>query len=229
MILINLLPEELRPIKRTPLPYIVTGGALIAAIAVMALMFLGNLATQASLRSEYKGLEADLTKLKPIVDEHNELQAKKVNLKDKIETIQIILSDRKIWSEHLHKLASLTPDNVWYSRIRVYAKPDKQVRQKLNPQTKKPEIDPKTGVAKMETINIKVPILEVSGYVVNDESGTANVAPLSEATAKDPEFSKHFEFDNLSKLEDTEYKGFAVRSFTLQYKVRVDTSIEAEQ
>lgn len=227
MILINLLPEELRPIKRTPLPYLVTGGLLAGAVAVMALMFVGALATQAGLKSEFNSLEAELAKLTPIVDEYNQLQEKKVTLKDKIETIQIILSDRKIWSEHLHKLASLTPDNVWYSRIRVYPKPDKMTRQKIDPQTKKPEIDPKTNAIKTEVVNIKVPVLEVSGYVVNDETGTANVAPLSEATSNDPEFSKHFAFDNLSKLEDTEYKGFAVRSFTLQYKVQVDTSVEA--
>ena len=229
MILINLLPEEIRPIKRSPLPYIVTGACLVGAIAVMALMFVSSLATQASLRSEFASLESDLAKLKPIVDEHNQLQEKKVVLKEKIETIQIILSDRKIWSEHLHKLASLTPKNVWYSRIRVYSKPDKTTRQKLDPKTNKPEIDPKTKQPKTEIINIRVPVLEVSGYVINDDGGLANVNPLMQATTTDPDFSKHFELDNLSKMEDTEYKGFAVRSFTLQYKVVVDETVEAPQ
>lgn len=227
MILINLLPEELRPIKRTPLPYIVTGGALIGAVAVMVLMFIASLATYAGLNSELAKNNDELTRLKPVIDEHNALTEKKVNLKDKIETIQEILSDRKIWSEHLHKLATLTPENIWYSRIRVYAKPDRATRQKINPETKKPDLDPKTGLPKMETVNVKVPVLEVSGYVVSDATGTANVAPLSEATSTDPEFSKHFKFDNVSKLEDTDYKGFTVRSFTLQYTIPVDENIEA--
>jgi len=228
MILINLLPEELRPIKRTPLPYIVTGGALIGAIVLMALMFISSLAKQSSLSAELDQNNKDLTALKPVIDEFNALSEKKGSLKDKIDTIQEILSDRKIWSEHLHKLATLTPQNIWYNRIRVYAKPDRQTRERINPETKKPELDAKTGLAKTEIINIKVPVLEVSGYVVNDATGTANVAPLSEATSTDPDFAKHFKFDNVSKLEDTEYKGFAVRSFTLQYKIAVDSTIEAE-
>lgn len=224
MILINLLPEELRPIKRTPVPYIISGGALIGAVAGMVLLFLSGLATQSSLKAELKKNNDELAALKPVVDEYNQLQEEKVNLRDKIETIQQILSDRKIWSEHLHQLATLTPENVWYSQIRVYQKPDKKTVQKIDPKTQKPEIDPKTNQPKTEIKNIKVPVLEVSGYVVNDATGTANVAPLSEATSKDPEFSKHFKFENVSKLEDTEFKGFSVRSFTLQYQIQVDES-----
>ena len=70
------------------------------------------------------------------------------------------------------------------------------------------------------------------GFILlGDRNGPAGlivsgVAPLSEATSTDPEFSKHFKFDNVSKLEDTEYKGFAVRSFTLQYTIQVDSTIE---
>lgn len=230
MILINLLPQELRPIKRTPLPYIVTIGGLIAAVAVMGLTFFASIATLSSLNAEKAKNEDELKALKPVIDEHNDLAHKKENLKDKIDTIQEILSDRKIWSEHLHKLASLTPDNIWYSRIRVYAKPDKQTVQKLDPETKKPIIDPKTNQPQTEVRNIRVPILEVSGYVIPDQqTGIANAAPLSEATSQDPEFSKHFAFDNVSKIEYTDFKGFSVRSFTLQYKIQVDNTVEAGQ
>lgn len=221
MILINLLPEELRPIKRTPLPYIITGGGLLLSIAGMALVFITNMATHSGLNAELATNNQELTRLQPVIDEFNALSNKKLELQDKIETIQEILSDRKIWSEHLHKLATLTPDNVWYSRIRVYSKPERRQQQRINPETKKPELDAKTGQPKMETVNVSVPVLEVSGYVVNDDTGTANVAPLSDATSRDPEFAQHFKFDNVSKLEDTLYKEFTVRSFTLQYKIQV--------
>lgn len=227
MILINLLPEELRPIKRTPLPYIVSGGAFIGAIAVMALMFLSGVARVSGLNSELAKNEADLNALKTVVDEYNSLNQKKVNLKDKIATIQEILSDRKIWSEHLHKLASLTPENIWYSRIRAYSVSQQVTVPKMDSETKKQAIDPNTKQPQTERKTMNVPILEVSGYVINDATGIANVAPLSEATSTDPEFSKHFDFDNVSKLEDTEFKSFAVRSFTLQYKIIVDTTAEA--
>lgn len=220
MILINLLPEELRPIKRTPLPYIVSVGALIASIAVMALLFLSGWATINAKNAEYAKNETEFNALRPVVEESNALDQKKLNLKDKIETIQKILSDRKIWSEHLHKLSTLTPENVWYSRIHVYMKADRVTVPKIDPETKKQALDSNKNPL-TEVKNINVPILEVSGYVINDKNGVANVAPLSEATSRDPEFAKHFAFDNVSKLEDTEFKGFAVRSFTLQYKIQV--------
>lgn len=227
MILINLLPEEIRPIKRTPLPYIATVGGLILAIAAMALLWVGNFSTERALQAELATTQADFHALDAVVKEHNDLNQKKLNLKDKISTIQEILSDRKIWSEHLHKLASLTPDNIWYSRIWVHSVMQTMTVEVLDPQTNKPAIDPTTKQPRTERKQVPVPVLEVSGYVVNDAGGVAQVAPLSEATSSDPEFGRHFDFENVSKLEDTVFKTFAVRSFTLQYKIVVDNSAEA--
>ena len=73
MIRINLLPEELRPIKRTPLPYLVSSAVLIGACVLMALMFLSGWATIQSKKAEYAKNEEEFAALKAVVEESNAL------------------------------------------------------------------------------------------------------------------------------------------------------------
>jgi len=228
MILVNLLPQDLRPIKRTPVPYILSVGFLIGALAAMAALYLAGLGTAARIGSELASTEDALNKLAPVIQEHNELSERKIALQDKIETIQEIQGDRKIWSEHLHKLATLTPENIWFSRIRETSQTFRETVEKRDPKTGNPVINPTTKQPEIEVRNVRKPVLEVRGYVINDaETGRANIAPLSNATDADPLFSRHFKQISPA-FTDTEFNGFRVRSFTLTYQILVDNTPEGE-
>lgn len=220
MILINVLPDHLRPVKRTPLPYIGAAVAISLALFMVASMFIGVMAELSGTNGSIDDTNAQLKDLEPIVEKHNELTAQQLRLQNKIETIEEILSDRKIWSEHLHKLAVLAPDNFWLSAVRTSL-------ERFQRRVPRIDKDGKTvlgsdGQPVMDRKTVNLPVLEVSGYVIPGEDGYSNIAPLTAATTNDPEFSANFELTRPS-FEDTEFDGFAVRSFTLQYLIRSNT------
>lgn len=210
MILINLLPEHLRPIKRTPLPYFVSIAVLVLAVAGIALMLLQTLANKSHLANEINTRKEELAALRPVVEEHNKLQDQKLALADKVEIIQDILADRKIWSKHLHKLASLTPENAWFSRMQVTSRRFKESVM---------EMDPKTKEMKTVVKQVPRPVFEISGYVINDEEGRSTINPLVDNLNADEDFSDHFELITPS-FEDTEFAGYEVRGFTLEYLIK---------
>lgn len=210
MILINLLPYELRPVKRTPLPYMVSIALWIAAVAGIGLLFMQTMGELSRLDSEIAARKLELNKLAEVVEEHNRLEDQKVRLADKVEIIGEILADRKIWSKHLHKLASLTPENAWYSEILVTSR---TIRESVQ------ELDPKTQEMRTVVKRVPRPVLEISGYVINDEEGRGNINPLVDNLNEDEGFSDHFEIIT-TRLSDTEFNGFNVRGFTLEYLIK---------
>lgn len=218
MININLLPKELRPVQRTPLPHV-----LSLLIMVAALAFIAN--TYVSLNRELDGVErqlertkSDLAALEPTIREHEELLKQKELLGRKISAIQEILQDRTIWSEQLHQLATLTPENIWYSRIRVTSRKFMEERPAINRRTGAPEVDPRTGQPKMARVSIDRPVFEISGYAVDDATGLSSTASLATNTSNDAQFAKLFALYT-SKIEDTEYNGFPVRTFSFEYLI----------
>ena len=68
MITVNLLPYELRPVKRTPLPYILSGATLILAISVVAIVFVKNIADIAGATRTLNEHKAELSRLQPVVE-----------------------------------------------------------------------------------------------------------------------------------------------------------------
>ena len=233
MIRINLLPHELRPIKRTPLPYI--GGALliVAAIAGVAVMMMSVTANIAGVNAKIANSKAEFSKttkivgkdgnpltLDEVVKEHKSLFERKDLLEKRVAIITDILSDRIIWSEQLFRLTKLTPDNIWYKRIRVNWKDFKEKQYKLNKKGE-PELDKKTKEPIVETKVVKKPILEISGYVIPDEQGNVQITELFGQLVKDPDFSRQFT-DPIPVLKDTAYNDFRVREFTLEFRIVTD-------
>ncbi len=219
MITINLLPHDLRPIKHSALPY--AGAVLVFLLAVfgMAFVFMTMHGRIADTQQELDAKQTELGALASVVKEFNDLSQRKITLEKKAQIIKEILSDRVIWSEHLNQLAGLTPANIWYKRIRVVWQSFKEQQVKVDPKTGKVVLDPKTQQPQMETKSIQKPVLEISGYVVADAQGERQVSPLLDATTKaDSEFAKIFTLQP-PKIEDTEFKGFAVRGFTLNYVI----------
>jgi Tfp pilus assembly protein PilN len=234
MIIINLLPYHLRPIKRTPLPYFLSVGVLILAMAAAGYLFLSTHAAMAGAAKEKRQLEAEFQTptnilndqgeritLADIVEEYNKLSVEKAKLGDRIAIIKEILTDRIIWSEQLHKLAKLTPANIWYGRIRVTLQTFKEQRIKTDPKTGQPLIDATTKQPQTEMQNVKRPVLEITGYAISDEQGERQISQLLDNTTdqqRDAEFVKRFTLmrPNLSLAE---INGFVVRKFILEYLI----------
>ncbi|MBI2421186.1 MAG: hypothetical protein HYV27_00050 [Candidatus Hydrogenedentes bacterium] len=219
MITVNLLPRHLRPIKRTPLPHLLSLLALVLVLAGLALVLIAVEARQSGLQSEINETQAKYDKFADIVNESNTLTVKKEQLQTKIETIQEILIDRIIWSEQLYNLSRLTPENMWYKRIRTTYQSFQEEEVLLDPKTGKPEIDKRTKQQKTVKKTVKRPIFEVSGYVVNDKEGSNQVYPLTRNTTTDPEFNRYFKLYR-PFTEPTEFNGYSVQSFTLEYSIK---------
>jgi hypothetical protein len=218
MILINLMPPHLRPIKRTPLPHIGSILVLLMAIAAMLYLLLGIRAQISNTRAELEAKTREYQELEDTVREFNELNAQKAALRDKISVIQEILADRIVWSEQLNRLVELTPDNIWFSGVAVTVQNFPERRPKMDSKTNQPMKEKNSDNLIYENVQVKRRVLEVSGYVVTDETGRSDVFPLAEASSKDLEFSRYFKLIR-PKLQDTEFEGFAVRGFSMEYLI----------
>jgi Tfp pilus assembly protein PilN len=219
MIRINLLPNELRPIKHSPMPYAISGAILFVAVLGMLYVFGLTQSKISDARQKLDAKKTELQALQPEVEKYNSLSERKIVLDKKSKIIQEILSDRVIWSEHLSQLAKLTPDNIWYKRIRVVWQSFKEQQPKFDPKTNKPVLDPKTQEQQYETKSVQKPVLEISGFVIADAQGERKVYTLTDATTKEgSDFAKTFVLQP-PKLEDMEFKGFSVRGFTLNYVI----------
>lgn len=216
MILINVLPDHLRPIKRTPLPYIVAAILIGLALSMVGWLYAGALTTASRINTDIRDTEAALTELEPVVDEYNALTEQQIRLKSKIETIQDILSDRKIWSEHLHTIAELLPDNFWLSEVK--SSTNREYRNVTKLDEKGNPVKNSRGEVQTERKTVYMPILDISGYVINDENGESDASPFTKGAAEDPEFSEHFKIIKPS-IEDSEFDGFFARKFTFRYQI----------
>ncbi len=218
MIQINLLPHHLRPIKRSALPYVLCAALLVLVVLGIGVSFVGMQAAIAAMNNELETHNKKMTELQPIVDESNELEALKVQLADKLKTIDEIAKDRIIWSRQLWSLSRLTPDNVWYSEIVVTTKTYQVQEQVIDPQTGKPKVNPQTKQIEMKMRPVQRPILRVSGYVVESPDGSQDVSPLTDALTTDPEFTSMFQLEPPS-FQNTEFEGFPVKKFTLEFLI----------
>jgi Tfp pilus assembly protein PilN len=209
MIKINLLPYDLRPVKRTAAPYVLSGLLLAVAVVVMAGLWIHLYAQIGAQRGQLAQHQKELEGLKAIVDEYNKRTEQKLKLADKMAIIQEIVSDRIIWSRQLYNVSRLTPDNFWYNSIAEKEKTSKESRMVFDEKTKKED---------MKTVTMKRRVLEVGGFVIEGPDGSNDIYPLTFKMEQDPEFAALFQFSS-PKLVDTEFQGYKVRKFTLEYLI----------
>ena len=218
MILVNLLPQEQRPIKRTPLPHLLSLLALVGALVGMAAVFLALQAEKAGEQARLDKINARLKELEPIREDYRRLKAEEKTLRAKVEVIEAILEARIIWSEQLDRLVTLTPENVWFERMWVSVEEDTREVVVLDEKTKQPVIDPRTNREKVEMIKTKEHRLHFTGYVKPDADGNKEISPLLDSLRNDPKFSAIFPFKD-ARYEDTEFNGYPVRKFTSDYRI----------
>jgi len=207
MITINLLPDELRPVKRTPLPHMITSAVFVGAILFCGMVFLSN---GADIRKEKNQMDSNtvaLQSLQAVVDESNALNDKKISLVDQVQTINEIASDRIIWSRQLFNLGRLAPKNLWYDTIQVDTRRFPVTKTVYNAQTK---------VNEKKTENIDKQVLVVKGYVVPGENGKSSISPFTLLTESDEEFSGLFQFYD-SSFSDTSFDTHDVREFEVEF------------
>ncbi|MEA3364990.1 MAG: hypothetical protein U9Q79_05060 [Candidatus Hydrogenedentes bacterium] len=218
MITINLLPKHLRPVKRTPIPHILSILVLVAAVVAMGLVFVTVRAQLIVVRNQLAGVNQELGELQGIVDEYDQLLKEKARVADKIKAIEEISSDRIIWSRQLYNLSRLAPDNLWYTEIAVATKKGQKTEPMIG-QDGKVVLDPATKQPRMGTVNIDIPVLRVSGYVIETPDGRLDTGSFARATEKDEEFFALFQFEP-PRVQDTVYEGYRVREFTFEFVIR---------
>ncbi len=204
MITINLLPYELRPIKRTPLPYI--GGA-IAFVAVLAMIVLTYFSAHSDVNAATTLLikhKEEFLALESVVKEYNDLNAEKQLLDKKAKTIEDIVADRLIWSRQLFNFSRLLPDNMWYNAIEVA----------LDKYTVPQTVTDAKGVATTIHVPRTRQIVTLDGFVRPGENGQSTVNPLMRNFETDEEFSKMFMLNPVSS-DDIIKDGLPVRKFTI--------------
>lgn len=209
MIAINLLPHHLRPIKRSPLPYLVSGASLVVFVVFLLLDFSAVSVRVARAKETMEANVGQFETMRPTVEESNALEAEKIGLQNRVDTIEEIVSSRIIWSQQLWELGDLKPNNIWYSGVEV-TKKDFLVQET--------RLDPESGAEIVEDKRITRPVLELSGYATEDERGNRDVNPLIDNLTQDPEFSSMFIFDR-QVFQPDEFEGFTVREFTLDFVI----------
>ena len=122
MIAINLLPEDRRPVERTPLPrfmVIVGGVAGFSVEVVMIYLFLFVRTTQ--LTEDKAGLRLLLEQLQRdeahVVDLENDIR----RIKQRAGSVQKLIRDRRVWAPILHHLTDpkVLPSTIWFDKLRL--------------------------------------------------------------------------------------------------------------
>ncbi len=113
MIEINLLPPELRPVERTPLPrflVLCVGAALIVAgVFALVSMYVRGIP---SLKRKISGLETKIAEKQTQAVEHDRLQIEIADIGKRQRAIQTIWESRTLWWEKLDQLVTLVPEYV---------------------------------------------------------------------------------------------------------------------
>lgn len=219
MIRVNLLPYDMRPIKRTPVPYILVIALFLVAIIYGMLIFFSLFGEIAKRQANINSQKSELERLAATVEEYEELTKQKEKLSNKIATIQEIIADRVIWSKQLEQLAKLTPENIWYNNIKLVWKMDKIWVEKRDKKTNELILNKEGQPVKVQE-SVRRAFLEIAGFVAADtESGERDINPLTQALQQDEEFSARYDLRN-TILEDVELPGYGkVRKFTLEYVI----------
>jgi Tfp pilus assembly protein PilN len=209
MIHVNLLPRELRPVKRTPIPYIVSLAVVAAVLALAGYIYQSTDGLIGAEEATLAKNQGDLNALKAVVEDNVRLQTQKATLSSKIKTINEIVKARIIWSRQLFNISRILPENFWYEEISVETKRYTENVTRYDPKAK-------ANVTKSEQVMRRV--LQVKGYAIEGDEGGFDIYPLVSAAEEDGEFANMFELQPPT-FGDTLFNDFPVKSFTLDFRI----------
>ncbi len=212
MINVNLLPPELRPLRKSPLPYIVV--AIVAAAVVIALvsMYTANQIQVASKQRKLEDLKTELQRVREAAEHVRELEAKEASIAIKDKAIKDITSDSIIWSEQLYYLARLMPEQVWLKGIDVETK-SRTIMVDVP--------DAKEGEPKTKPKVIPYQSLKLTGYALShaEEIGVNYVGVFVRAIEDDAQFSSIFTSPDPRLVKHEEFGDVHVKEFEVNCQI----------
>lgn len=121
MISINLLPEDRRPVERTPLPrfLLIVGGVAGVCVEIVAL---GMLALRfPDMRQMREGIKVQQQRLQEQAKLVDQVQRDIVRIKQRGNTVEKLLQDRRMWAPILHRLTDpeVLPAAIWFRTVKL--------------------------------------------------------------------------------------------------------------
>jgi len=213
MIDINLLPEELRPRPRSPLPYLITIALAVAVILYCLVSLIGKWRTISVFDDDIARLDEQIAEVHESAEAVKKLENENQRLSDKQAAISTIMSDRIVWSKVLNMLAQLVPNDVWLSDL-------KEDVRSIPVQVDNP--DPEAA-QKTITKNVIIRRLQISGYALSprEERGVNLVGRFVRVMEDEndpnyiPEFAALFRNPTPQSVDDKDFEGSAVKEFEI--------------
>lgn len=121
MIEINLLPEDRRPAKGTPLPrlLVILGGVIgfcleIVVLGMFALRFRGK-------QGDLQGLKFEREGIRKLAEQVDVLQAEISWINERGGSAKMLLKDRREWAPILYRLSDpeILPPAIWFRKVSI--------------------------------------------------------------------------------------------------------------
>ena len=213
MIDINLLPVELRPRPRSPLPYLLTIVLAVAVVIYCLIAFVGKWRTISDFEKRIIKLDEQIAEVHESAEAVKELEAGNRLLNAKQAAISTIMPDRIVWSKVIVMLAELVPEDVWLSDLAVSSK--SVPIQVPNPDSQ--------SAQKTVTEYVSRRKLEVTGYALSlrEEEGVNHVGRFVSAMENEqdpnykPEFAALFNNPDPQSVDDAVFEDTPVKEFTI--------------
>ena len=213
MIDINLLPDELRPRPRSPLPYMMTIVLAVAVVLFCLVSFVGKWQTISGFEKRITELDEQIAEVHESAEAVKKLEADSRLLNAKQVAISTIMSDRIVWSKVINMLTKLVPEDVWLSDLDVSSK-------SVPVQVPNPDSQ---AVQKTVTQYVMRRKLEVTGYALSprEEEGVNHVGRFVSAMEDEedqnynPEFAALFRNPEPQSIDDGVFEDTPVKEFKI--------------
>lgn len=124
MALINLIAQERARIRQLEGRSRLVGLAGIGVVMLALLTYGGMALYVASLEQQAKDLQAEMTRLEPVIRELNDTQRKIKALEPQLKTLQSARNDTSRWQRVMAHLSRNTPVSLWVTGIRTGERPN---------------------------------------------------------------------------------------------------------
>jgi len=218
MIDINLLPEELRPRPRSPLPYLATLALVVVVVLYCVISSFVELHKISGFKQRVDELDEQIEVVRASAEAVKELESKERRLNAKRLAIGTIMADRIVWSKVLYMLARIVPEDVWLTGIVEKVKTERVTID--NP-------DPGAGPKKIQK-TVTRRILEITGYALSprEEQGVHLVGRFVRAMEDDQDFSERFRGPEPQSVNDAEFEDVPVKDFQIWCRIAKGGSSE---
>jgi hypothetical protein len=118
MITINLLPADLRPMERTPLPrFLVILVGLVLGLSGLIVLSIYHFSKLNRVRVQIAAEEDTITALEPSEVEYNKVRAQLASILQQEAALKALYAGRTIWWKKMDQLTDLTPSFVGLNRL----------------------------------------------------------------------------------------------------------------